>query len=487
MDGFEATGQPEHQAKAKTAMATAAQSTDASISRDAEALLAQIEQACRQFKIAQSTFGRLAVNDGKLVTRLQQGGRVTLSTVERVHNFIEQQGGLPIASLRSAIRGLDVDRPAPDFRFYDNRQKYLMFVNTTSEKQAIAKRALDEIAKSRPQPPAIRIMDAGAGDGSALGVVLRGMHTRHPTAPFYVVAKEFGMDNVRLILSRMADRLQEHPQTVLVLTNLKYKESLRLKPHDPAQASRMIWREVALDGDTAGEFEQQIAGLDPWINDHWRVAQDGADGLRSYHEPAVLVLYRRDHRFALDPVLPRRGLARGDFDFILASHPYRARSSLDFKAGQVIAPLVRGLRPNGRLLGIQGFGRDPGMEIVQGIWPEEQPFIHGRDALYAAIGAQLGAEAQDFEFEGLTDREAVFRYHVRLLPDEIDPARPTSSSTLLAAWNAATYAAQIEDTRLGEALVGDLYGQATRETLLRHKGLWFNDEAFVIARRSALG
>ena len=60
---------------------------------DTEVLLEQIEHACRRMKMAQSTFGRLAVNDGKLVARLQQGGRVTVQTVERVHRFIEEQGG----------------------------------------------------------------------------------------------------------------------------------------------------------------------------------------------------------------------------------------------------------------------------------------------------------------------------------------------------------------------------------------------------------
>ena len=33
---------------------------------DTETLLAQIDQACRQLKMAQTTFGRLAVNDGNM-------------------------------------------------------------------------------------------------------------------------------------------------------------------------------------------------------------------------------------------------------------------------------------------------------------------------------------------------------------------------------------------------------------------------------------
>ena len=41
--------------------------------------------------MAESTFGRLAVNDGKLVSRLRLGGRVTTDTVDRVHAFIGRE------------------------------------------------------------------------------------------------------------------------------------------------------------------------------------------------------------------------------------------------------------------------------------------------------------------------------------------------------------------------------------------------------------
>ena len=45
-----------------------------------EALLRDIAEYCRSAGIAESTFGRLAVNDGKLVGRLRLGGRVTTDT-----------------------------------------------------------------------------------------------------------------------------------------------------------------------------------------------------------------------------------------------------------------------------------------------------------------------------------------------------------------------------------------------------------------------
>jgi hypothetical protein len=60
------------------------------------------------------------------------------------------------------------------------------------------------------------------------------------------------------------------------------------------------------------------------------------------------------------------------------------------------------------------------------------------------------------------------------------------TSTLFAAWNAATYNAQIEDHRLAEAMSGDAYLKATEEVLKARGGLWFWDESFVISRKRDL-
>ncbi len=53
-----------------------------------EALLREISDYCRRVGMAESTFGRLAVNDGKLVSRLRTGASVTIDTMERVRSFI---------------------------------------------------------------------------------------------------------------------------------------------------------------------------------------------------------------------------------------------------------------------------------------------------------------------------------------------------------------------------------------------------------------
>jgi hypothetical protein len=83
-----------------------------------------------------------------------------------------------------------------NFRFYDNRQKYLLFVNTTSEKLVVANRILKELKNLHPKPPGIRLFDAGVGDGSVLTRVMRAMHDRYPYMPFYVVGKEISLEDL---------------------------------------------------------------------------------------------------------------------------------------------------------------------------------------------------------------------------------------------------------------------------------------------------
>ena len=73
------------------------------------------------------------------------------------------------------------------------------------------------------------------------------------------------------------------------------------------------------------------------------------------------------------------------------------------------------------------------------------------------------------------------------LPNEIDAeATSIGTSTLLAAWNNATYVGQIEDERLAEAMSNSKYLDVTKEILKKHNGLWFNDEYYVISKKRGI-
>jgi SAM-dependent methyltransferase len=386
--------------------------------------------------------------------------------------------GITVGAERAPRESAPNDR---NFRFYDNRQKYLLFVNTCAEKSAVADRIAAELPGVRPTPPALRLFDAGVGDGTVLTRVMRWMHQRFPTLPFYIVGKEISLEDVRLTLERMPDRFFEHPSTVLVLTNLYYKEAPWLTPHAMAAASSLAWREVPLTGATSRDFEAQIAALQPFLAENWRVSVSKGTGNPVYVRPTVLVLYREDHRFQLTPVIPRRAAPQADYDLVIASQPYRLRAPLEFKAAKVIAPLANSLAPGGRLIAVHSHGGDPGHEIIQGIWPGENPFVHDRHQMLKATREALGQGARGMKFNGQPDERALFRYAMHTLPSEVDETIGTS--TLFAAWNAAIYVGQIEDARLDEVLGSRKYLEVTRDVLRKHGGLWFWDETFSITRR----
>ncbi len=462
-----------------------------------EAILQEIGEFCRQRGLAESTFGRRAVNDGKLASRLRNGGRITTDTLDRIRSFMARDAGAapskrrmlfdpatqtampPMKSLpQTAVAS---DDPQRNFRFFDNRQKYLLFVNTCSEKWEIANRVDLELANIHPRPPAVRVFDAGLGDGTVLARVMRSMHDRFPTMPFYIVGKEISLEDVRLTLQKMADRFIEHPSSVIVLTNLAYAEAPWLSVKSVTAASSMVWKEMALEGNTAHSFEQQITALEPFLGENWKAKVSPKSGNPVYERPVVLVLYRNDHKFLLDQVIPKPGGTVADYDLVIASQPYRARSSLDFKAKRVLAPLARALGPGGRMIAIHSYGRDPGMEIIHKVWPEDNPFVHSRHDLLKAVKQELGNAGRDLNFNAYSDQRSLFRYEMHTLPSEISSSIGTS--TLLAAWNAAIYVAQIEDDRLADVNSDRRYIEATREVLHQQGGLWFHDESFVISRR----
>src|SRR6185437_761339 len=345
-----------------------------------EQILQEITDFCRQRGLAESTFGRRAVNDGKLASRLRNGGRITTETLDRIRSFMARSTDAVPARRRLLFEGAPMpqalpivappappvasgqasDDPQRNFRFFDNRQKYLLFVNTCSEKWEVANRVGIELANIHPRPPAVRVFDAGVGDGTVLARVMRTMHDKFPIMPHYIVGKEISLEDVRLTLQKMSDRFVEHPSTVLVLTNLAYAEAPWLAAKSLSAATSLIWKEVAMEGSSVHSFEEQITALEPFLAESWKAKVSAKSGNPVYERPVILVIYRADHRFLLDQIVPKPGGTVADYDLVIASQPYRARASLEFKARRVLAPLARALGPGGRMIAIHSYGHDPG-------------------------------------------------------------------------------------------------------------------------------
>ena len=460
-------------------------------------LLTAVIEFCKEYKMAESTFGRKAVNDGKFVSRLRTGARVTPETFEKVKKFINSSGN--VKSIQIDNQNLHVlpkednvdDKNIFDekskskkknFRFFDNRQKYLLFVSTCSEKEVISKRIGMELGHIKPKPPAIRIFDAGMGDGTVLAGVMREMHHRYPTMPFYISGKEISLEDVRICLSKMSDRLFEHPASVLVFTNLFYSEAPWLKPKSMASSNSMVWKEVALQGGSSHEFAEQLNELRGFLDENWQAGHSPKTGNPIYERPTVLIIYREDHKFLLSDVIPKQDVKKADYDLVLASQPYRLRVSSEVKSRNVLLPLVRSLGRGGRLIGIHSSGDDPGHQILKEIWPNDNPFVSDRHSLLKAVKNELGSDARHYNIKANSDNRSIFKYTMHSLPSELEASIGTS--TLFAAWNAATYVGQIDEQRLETAMKSVDYLSITQKALKKYGGLWFNDESYTISRKN---
>ncbi len=367
------------------------------------------------------------------------------------------------------------------FRFFDNREKYLMFVTTTSEKAVVSAQVGKELTHLRPSPPAVRVFDAGTGNGVVLANVLRHMHAEQPTVPMVAVGKEFSMEDARLTLGTLPGRLTEHPETVFVLTNMAYREAPELWPRSAANQAELLWWDVPLTGTTGHEFQQQIGGLESLLDDGWQTTTSEKTGNQIYAKPAVIVLYRQDRAFALHDIIPRNigGPQPNGYDLVICAQPWRSRTPAESKVRTVLAPCARALRPGGRLVVVQSTGHDPGMEIIRRIWPDDHPFATPRALLMAELERQLAGEGR-WRFEHHDDANALFTYHLHAMPNEV--ANRLSMSTAMAAWNAAVYVAQVDDFCISQAMQDNEYMEITNDVVVRNGGLWFQDESFVVVR-----
>jgi len=216
-----------------------------------------------------------------------------------------------------------------------------------------------ELANIHPHPPAVRVFDAGIGDGTVLSPVMRAMHHNFRRCRSISRARKSVSRMCASRSSGCGSVLRTHPATRWFSPTSPMPGAMAGRCNRSAPASSLIWHELRLMGNSSHEFEEQISELEPFLSKNWkagispRTGNPSMNGRRTRH-------LSRDHRFLLDSVIPKPGGTRADFDLVVASQPYRARSPLEFKASRVIAPLARALGPGGRLIGIHSHGEDPG-------------------------------------------------------------------------------------------------------------------------------
>jgi hypothetical protein len=270
----------------------------------------------------------------------------------------------------------------------------------------------------------------------------------------------------------------EHPNMVFVVSNLYYAEAASLTSSNADKQKRINWETLKLNGNSSFEFSQQLSQLDEMLHNNWQVEQHPKSGNPTYKLPSVLIIYRQDHEFVLDHIIPQQGGSKNYFDLIIASQPYRSRISVQQKIDYVVKPMIQALASGGKLILVHAFGNDSGSEIIQKVWPDDNPFPSLANDIITCLKDTLDGDLLD---QIIFQSPEIFRYDLRALPNEIENGIATS--LIFSSWNATTYVSQINNENIMKAEQDGRYVQYIQETIKKYGGLWFNDELLVIEHK----
>ena len=241
----------------------------------------------------------------------------------------------------------------------------------------------------------------------------------------------------------------------------------------------MNWKVVKLKGNSSLDFSNQLRKLNQeFLAKKWLVETNPKTGTSTYKEPSVIVIYRKDQEFVLKNVIPQKNNGKTDYDLIIASQPYRSRVSAEKKVKYVIDPMLKSLAKKGRLVVVHACGGDPGNKIIKKIWPKENPFPY----LYSSIEKYIKSNTEKSFLKTLKFHKVKkISYVLRALPNEIRGGIATS--LIFSAWNAAVYVNQMTDEQIFKAQRIKNYQKIVQQIVNKYKGLYFNNELFVIEKK----
>ena len=366
-------------------------------------------------------------------------------------------------------------------RFFDDRLTYLSFVTTSNEKNIVADQ-LSTVIKSIPkEKAALRIFDAGIGDGSLLMNVIKNCHKEFPYIPFFVMAKEISIEDVRIALEKLADRFIEHPNMVFTITNLYFSEAASLRSKSPKKQKKMKWKTLALNGNSSHDFNKQLTNIDDLLKDAWTIDEDPKTHRATYRNPSVLTIYRKDHENLLDRYIPEQNDNNKLFDLIIASQPYRSRTSEKKKVDYVINPMIDALNKNGRLAVVHSSGNDSVTKAIKKIWPNEVPFPTPASKIIKYLKKSLpGKKLDDLIFH----KPINFKFYLKSIPTDNNSI---ATSLFSAAWSNIVYVGQTSADKIKKAQLNGDHEEVIKKLLDDEDNkIHFKDEIFVIEKKENL-
>ena len=156
--------------------------------------------------------------------------------------------------------------------FFDSRDKYLSFVNSTNEKSKIAFYLFKKIEKISTRSPIFNVLDAGTGEGTIISTFLSGLHKYLPNKPIFVVGKEISIDDINVLLSFLGDRFAEHKTLIFNITNCNYNDLTNLTPNN------VKFEKLELVGNKGIDFTKTLMNLSPYVRKNWKLSFNNKNG-----------------------------------------------------------------------------------------------------------------------------------------------------------------------------------------------------------------
>ena len=259
-------------------------------------------------------------------------------------------------------------------RFFDDRLKYLSFIQNTSEKKAISQKLYPHVDDLSQNKSYLRILDAGTGDGTIKSNVIKSFHRYHPYTSLLITGKEISYEDLKNTLEKMPDRFVEHPNLMITMTNVKFAELGLIETSKKIKNKKVKEFNLILKSDNSFDFHSQITGnaLGNFIKKNWGIEID-SKSRTSYSNPCIIRVYREDHEKHFKQFV-KNDYKNNNYDLIIASQAYRAASSVGVKVKNVIGPLMRLLNKSGKLLVTHSIGGESIQKILKMAFKDKEAF-----------------------------------------------------------------------------------------------------------------
>ncbi len=259
-------------------------------------------------------------------------------------------------------------------RFFDDRLKYLSFIQNTSEKKAISQKLYPHVDDLSQNKSYLRILDAGTGDGTIKSNVIKSFHRYHPYTSLLITGKEISYEDLKNTLEKMPDRFVEHPNLMITMTNVKFAELGLIETSKKIKNKKVKEFNLILKSDNSFDFHSQITGnaLGNFIKKNWGIEID-SKSRTSYSNPCIIRVYREDHEKHFKQFV-KNDYKNNNYDLIIASQAYRAASSVGVKVKNVISPLMRLLNKSGKLLVTHSIGGESIQKILKMAFKDKEAF-----------------------------------------------------------------------------------------------------------------